>query len=197
MVSNIIENAIKFTEVGDEISVSLRYLDSKIEFTVQDTGPGIHPSRHKKIFEPYYQIGRKDSELQGMGLGLPIVKKVVDSLSGQILLESNPISVPGTKFTIILTRHEPVPGETPGKSSGEISKSGYQLAEYKIEDSTFSTERRSILLIEDNKFMLQFLLRKLSGTYNVFCALNGAEALKKIQRMPIIPDLVSSYKAHR
>ncbi|MGV8135986.1 MAG: ATP-binding protein [Mangrovibacterium sp.] len=192
VVNNIIENAIKFTEVGGEISVSLRYLDSKIEFTVQDTGPGIHPSLHKKIFEPYYQIGRKDSEIQGMGLGLPIVKKVVDSLGGQILLESNPIATPGTRFTVVLTRHKPAPGETPEKSSSEISKSGYQLAEYKIEDSTFSTERRSILLIEDNKFMLQFLLGKLSGTYNVFCALNGAEALKKIHGMPIIPDLILS-----
>lgn len=192
VVNNIIENAIKFTDAGGEIRVSLHYIDQKIEFTVQDTGPGIHPSLHKKIFEPYYQIGRKDSELQGMGLGLPIVKKVVDSLNGQILLESNPISAPGTRFTVILTRHEPAPGETPEKNSSEISKSGYQLTEYKIEDSEFVPEKRSILLIEDNKSMLQFLLGKLSGTYNVFCALNGAVALKKIHEMPIIPDLILS-----
>jgi len=75
IVNNIIENAIKFTDEGGEITVTLTHKDDNIIFSVQDNGVGITPSLQKKIFEPYYQIGHKNTSLQGMGLGLPIVKK--------------------------------------------------------------------------------------------------------------------------
>ncbi|MEL7585315.1 MAG: ATP-binding protein [Prolixibacteraceae bacterium] len=190
IVNNIIENAIKFTDVAGEIAISLSHENGKIIFSVQDNGVGISPSLQKKIFEPYYQIGHIDSGLQGMGLGLPIVKKVVDSLKGEILIDSNPMYGPGTKVTVILNKHELEMGDIPARGSIEISKSNYQLTDYKIEDSTYSPDRRSILLVEDNKFMLHFLFNKLSVNYNVYCALNGADALKKLHESPVIPDLI-------
>ena len=192
IINNIIENAIKFTDAGGEITISLSHENDKIIFSVRDNGVGIYPTLQKKIFEPYYQIGHKDSNLQGMGLGLPIVKKVVDSLKGEIVVESNPMYAPGTKVTIILNKHELETGNTPARGSIEVSKSNYQLADYKIEDSTYSPDRRSILLVEDNKSMLHFLFNKLSVKYNVYCALNGADALKKLHESPVIPDLILS-----
>jgi signal transduction histidine kinase/DNA-binding NarL/FixJ family response regulator len=190
IVNNLIENAIKFTNTGGEIVVSLSHEDDKILFSVKDTGIGIHPSLHRKIFEPYYQIGHKESGLQGMGLGLPIVKKVVDGLGGEIVVDSNPVHAPGTTVTIILNKYELMQGDSPERGSNEISKSNYQLTECKIEDSVYSPDKRSVLLLEDNKSMLRFLFKKLSATYNVFCALNGADALKKLHEMHVIPDLI-------
>ena len=192
IANNVIENAIKFTDEGGEITISLSQKDDNIIFSVQDDGVGISPSLQKKIFEPHYQIGNKNTSLQGMGLGLPIVKKVVDSLGGEIVVESNPSHVPGTKVLIILTKHDLKAKDMPVQISNEASNPNYQFADYTIEDSTYLPERRSLLLVEDNKAMLHFLCNKFKGKYNVYYALNGADALKKLHEMPIIPDLILS-----
>lgn len=192
IVNNIIENAIKFTDPGGEITISLSPKNGKIIFSVQDNGVGIPPSLHKKIFEPYYQIGNKNTSLQGMGLGLPIVKRVVDSLNGEIVIKSNPAQGPGTKVVISLTRHDSKAGESSVQTVKEPSASYYQLSDYQIEDGPFSPEKRSVLLVEDNKAMLHFLFNKLKAKYNVYCAMNGIDALKKLNELPAIPDLILS-----
>ena len=127
-----------------------------------------------------------------MGLGLPIVKKVVESLNGEIVIESNPQLGPGTKIVIILTKHDLKIEESPTQSLNEPGASYYQLTDFKIEDSAYLPDRQTILLVEDNKTMLNFLNKKLRGTYNVYCALNGAEALKKLSEIPVNPDLILS-----
>lgn len=192
ITNNIIENAIKFSEEGGIIRISLSLQNEKIIFSVQDNGIGISPSLQKKIFEPYFQIGHKNTSLQGMGLGLPIVKKVVDSLAGEIVVESNPSQVAGTKVLVILTKHDLKAEDMPVQNAKEASIPNYQFADYTIEDSAYSPERRSILLVEDNKAMLQFLCNKFRGKYNVYYALNGADALKKLHELPVIPDLILS-----
>ncbi len=192
IVNNIIENAIKFSDEDGKITISLSNENDKILFSVKDNGIGIPHSLHKKIFEPYYQIGNKNTSLQGMGLGLPIVKKVVESLHGEIVIESNPQQGPGTKIVIILTKHDLKIEESPTQSLNEPGASYYQLNDSKIEDSAYLPDRQTILLIEDNKTMLNFLNKKFSGTYNVYCALNGAEALKKLSEIPVNPDLILS-----
>jgi DNA-binding NarL/FixJ family response regulator len=127
-----------------------------------------------------------------MGLGLPIVKKVVDGLAGEIVVESNPSLVSGTKVLIILTKHDLKAEDIPIQSSKEASSPNYQFADYAIEDSDYFPERRSIMLVEDNKAMLHFLCTKFRGKYNVYYALNGADALKKLHELPVIPDLILS-----
>ena len=192
ITNNIIENAIKFTDEGGEITISLIRKDDNIIFSVQDNGVGISPSLQKKIFEPYYQIGNKNTSLQGMGLGLPIVKKVVDSLAGEIVVESNPSQVAGTKVLVILTKHDLKAEDMPVQNAKEASIPNYQFADYTIEDSAYLPERRTILIVEDNKTMLQFLFNKFREKFNVYYALNGADALKKLHELPVIPDLILS-----
>lgn len=192
IVNNIIENAIKFTNEGGHIVISLTKQEDKIVFAVKDTGDGIPTELQKKIFEPYYQIGHKNTGLQGMGLGLPIVKKVVDWLGGTITIQSQPETVAGTTVTIMLPRHTLSGNEEIAKSGTGISKLNYEYSYDSITDSEFKTGRRTLLLIEDNITMINFLLQKLSIVYNVFCARNGAEALKKLHEMTVIPDLILS-----
>lgn len=192
IVNNIIENAIKFTDEGGHIVISLTKQEDKIVFAVKDTGEGIPTELQKKIFEPYYQIGHKNTGLQGMGLGLPIVKKVVDGLGGTITIQSQPETVAGTTVTIMLPQHTLGGNEEIAKSGTGISKLNYEYSYDSITDSEFKVGRRTLLLIEDNITMINFLLQKLSIVYNVFCARNGAEALKKLHEITVIPDLILS-----
>lgn len=192
IVNNIIENAIKFTNEGGQITISLTKQEDKIVFGVKDTGDGIPTELRKKIFEPYYQIGHKNTGLQGMGLGLPIVKKVVDGLGGSIAIQSQPEIVSGTTVTITLPQHTLGGNEEIAKSGTGISKLNYEYTYDSITDSEFKAGRRTVLLIEDNITMINFLLQKLSIVYNVFCARNGAEALKKLHEITVIPDLILS-----
>ncbi|MBN8717949.1 MAG: response regulator [Sediminibacterium magnilacihabitans] len=192
IVNNVIENAIKFSNNEGKIEISLGTVGDKIHFSVKDAGIGIPPDLQKKIFEPYYQINHKKTGLQGMGLGLPIVKKVVDSLGGQVHIKSNPAEAPGTEVTIILNKYVPAENEFPAANPLESKFRIPNTERFEIADTPFLSNRPSILLIEDNKAMLHFLSKKLSGKYNIFCSLNGAEALKKLHELPVVPDLILS-----
>lgn len=192
IVNNLIENAIKFSDTGAKIDIDLKADDDKIFFSVKDTGIGILPELQKKIFEPYYQINHKTTSLQGMGLGLPIVKKVTESLDGQIHIESNPAKVQGTIITIILNRYNLQENEVPIIPSAEAQSLIYNFENFDITDTPYLSNRPSILLIEDNKAMLHFLFKKLSNKYNIICALNGVNALKKLHDLAFIPDLILS-----
>ncbi len=97
--SNLISNAIKFTEKGGKISVSLRADGSNAIVTVADTGCGIDSETGKHIFDRFYQ-GDTSRKSQGNGLGLALVKKVIDVLGGEISVQSEVGK--GSAFTIIL-----------------------------------------------------------------------------------------------
>src|SRR5690606_9269043 len=89
IANNLVENAIKYTDEKGEITVLLETNGDNVSFVIRDSGIGIAPSLHERIFDPYYQINREKSNLQGMGLGLPIVKKIIGSLYGTIDIQSD------------------------------------------------------------------------------------------------------------
>jgi len=192
IVNNVIENAIKFSNTGGKIETTLRAVDNKIIFSVKDNGIGIASHLHHKIFKPYYQIGHKKSGLQGMGLGLPIVKKVTDSLGGHIQVESNPVKKPGTEFIITLDRYSLKEGDVKASNTSKAQSLIYNIENFDMRDTSYLPERQSILIIEDNKAMLDFLFKRLSLKYNIFCSLNGSDALKKLGHLPVVPDLILS-----
>ena len=97
--NNLISNAIKFTDKGGSIFISLKeHLDS-VEVKIKDTGCGISRETGKHIFEKFYQ-GDTSHSGEGNGLGLPLVKKVIDILGGEISVKSE--IGKGSTFTIIL-----------------------------------------------------------------------------------------------
>lgn len=192
IVNNLIENAIKFSNTGSNIKIMLRSNNDKIYFSVRDMGIGIPPELQKKIFEPYYQINHKKTGLQGMGLGLPIVKKVADSLGGQIEIDSNPDQSSGTTISITLNRYSLTKNDIPVANPIKAKPLSYNIEHFDITDAPYLSSRQSIILIEDNEAMLKFLSTRLRNKYNVFCSLNGAEALKKIHGLSLVPDLILS-----
>lgn len=97
--NNLISNAVKFTQSGGKITVSLKKQGNSAVVSVSDTGIGISEETGTRIFEKFYQADTSHSE-QGNGLGLALVKKVIDVLGGDISVSSK-VNV-GTTFTVTL-----------------------------------------------------------------------------------------------
>ena len=99
--NNLISNAVKFTPDGGTIGLSLKTEDGSVIVQVRDTGCGMKPETGMHIFEKFYQ-GDTSHATQGNGLGLALVKRVVDILSGEIGVQS--IYGQGSTFTVKFKR---------------------------------------------------------------------------------------------
>lgn len=99
-VSNLISNAVKFTERGGTIKISLKKIDNNsVKIEVSDTGCGISPDVGSRIFDKFYQGDTSHSQ-EGNGLGLALVKRVIDLIGGEISVSSEPGK--GSIFSIVV-----------------------------------------------------------------------------------------------
>ena len=99
--NNLISNAVKFTKEGGSVDVSLKTEGDRIIVQVRDTGCGMKPETGMHIFEKFYQ-GDTSHATQGNGLGLALVKRVMDILNGEIGVES--VYGEGSTFVVKLKR---------------------------------------------------------------------------------------------
>ena len=99
--NNLISNALKFTQPNGTIGVFLQADETHVVVSVRDTGCGMTPETGKHIFEKFYQ-GDTSHATQGNGLGLALVKRVVDILSGEISVQS--VYGQGSTFTVKIRR---------------------------------------------------------------------------------------------
>src|SRR5690606_40708850 len=106
---NLLDNSIKLIEYNSIINVRLTRIENnkKLLLTAGDEGAEIKKKLQKKILEPYFQIVRQKSNRQGMGLGLPLVNKIVEQLDGSIKIDSDPKVKRGTTISIVLQNYEP------------------------------------------------------------------------------------------
>ena len=89
MIYNLCDNAIKYNKQGGKVTATLSEDDKKIYIKVEDTGIGIEPEHHERIFERFYRVDKSHSkEVGGTGLGLSIVKHDVNYLGGNISIDS-------------------------------------------------------------------------------------------------------------
>jgi DNA-binding NarL/FixJ family response regulator len=128
--------------------------------------------------------------VQGNGMGLYIVRIILDSLDGNIRVESK--EGEGTAFTITLRQH-PGDGEAPENTEDYVVSAvtdnlPVQVLERK---APFSPAKYSILIVDDNETMRAFLRASLDGKYNIFTAESAREALLKIDTFPELQVIVS------
>ena len=98
VLSNLFQNAVKYSEPGSEVEVEIAEEHGNYRISVRDFGPGIAPDLRRSVFEPYW---RADSvaEVPGAGLGLPIARASARSLGGDLTVECDDLDV-GTRFVL-------------------------------------------------------------------------------------------------
>jgi two-component system sensor histidine kinase VicK len=101
VIYNLMENAVKYTQEGGTITVTLSKQGREAQLTVQDNGPGIPKDNLAHVFERFYRVDKaRGRESGGTGLGLAIAQQMINLHSGAIQVESE--EGKGTKFTVLL-----------------------------------------------------------------------------------------------
>ncbi|OFX84224.1 MAG: hypothetical protein A2W99_00415 [Bacteroidetes bacterium GWF2_33_16] len=102
VISNLIDNAIKYCDKEPEIIIRTSNKGNLVIIEIEDNGIGIKPEHQKQIFEKYYRVPTGDlHNVKGFGIGLSTVKAIIESMNGEIDVQSKPGK--GTKFVIKLT----------------------------------------------------------------------------------------------
>lgn len=102
-LTNLIDNAVRYSEADQQVTVSVEVLESAVAISVKDDGVGIPRAELERVFERFYRVDRARSrETGGTGLGLAIVRHVAENHGGRVLVESKPGD--GSTFTIELPR---------------------------------------------------------------------------------------------
>jgi len=161
VLNNLLNNAFKFTESG-YVRYGYSLVNDDLEFFIEDTGIGIEPEYHNKIFDRFLKIGRENIRLyDGVGLGLAICKGNVELLKGKIWVESEPGK--GSKFFFTIP-YEPVFEE-------EISRK-------KKDESLASFNNLTLLVAEDDEINYLYIKEIFKGTgTEILHAINGREAV--------------------
>lgn len=192
IVNNLLDNAIKYTNKDGKILVSLKAIKNRAIFKVIDNGMGIDQRSLKYLFKPYHQIAHKKSATQGVGLGLYIISKVIESVKGEITVESK-VGM-GTTFIVKFLL-----SQKPSRENEDIltKDAVYQneLATLpvisSVDDGIYKENRGRILFVEDNRDLLYYLKTSFQDIYNVYVSENGVKALQKLEMIPK-PDIVVS-----
>lgn len=119
-VANLVENAVKYSERGDTVTIALRSTDAEVVLDVVDEGIGIPAEHVERVFERFYRAdSARSRETGGTGLGLSIVRHVVTNHGGEVNVRSR--QGEGSTFTMSLPRHYPLEA---GTMSGDDERAG-------------------------------------------------------------------------
>ncbi|MBI2384870.1 MAG: HAMP domain-containing protein [Elusimicrobia bacterium] len=105
VLMNLAGNALKFTPEGGRLALAARVVGPDVEFSVQDSGPGIPADKLDAVFEKFSQLDRDAASRAGYGLGLAICRKIVELHGGRIWVESKPGD--GSRFAFLVPRAGP------------------------------------------------------------------------------------------
>lgn len=105
IMNNLISNAVKYNKTGGRVDIFIENLKEKVRIAVSDTGIGLSDEDKNRIFDDFVRIKNQQTRnITGSGLGLSIVKKIVDMYQGSIEVQSEPGQ--GSAFTITLMKLE-------------------------------------------------------------------------------------------
>ena len=192
IIYNLLSNALKFTPSGNAIQLCIARVekDSKdfIRLDVKDTGQGIAAENLGKIFNHFYQIDPSNTrEQEGTGIGLALVKELVELQEGTISVSSELHK--GTSFEVYLPVLDLKEGTFPMNQLvvAPISTPAVRMNIVPLNKG----EKLELLLIEDNAEMRTYIISCLDlSRYNVTEASNGEEGVEKAKKL--IPDLIVS-----
>lgn len=185
VMSNLLSNAMKFTST--HIWVSMRPTNREmVEIEVRNNGAGISTEEQANIFTPFYQIKEKDKrDNVGTGIGLTLVKKLVELMEGELDLKST--MGQGSAFCIRFRACEAEEAESAEKDEAPAATPARATAA--LCDATLAHQQTPLLLIVDDSDELRhYLCELLKSHYRVESASDGESALKKLHTLR--PDLI-------
>jgi signal transduction histidine kinase/CheY-like chemotaxis protein len=141
VIVNLLSNAVKFTEVGGAIEVRLEISDAEASFVVTDTGRGIEPAFLPHVFERFRQSDASSTRRHGgLGLGLALVRDLVELHGGSVCAESHGLGK-GSTFTVRLPTMAQAPiGDTDARSAGPAPRALASIRVLLIEDEPDSRD---------------------------------------------------------
>ncbi len=195
---NLVSNALKYTEAGDHVTVSVQGSSDRVQISVADTGQGIEKDQQAIIFERFERVPSQETLMrEGSGIGLALVKEAVNAIGGSIVLESTPgegacftVEFPAVMVEESTGRAKP----TNAYLSGNRLEMDQSLLAHSIKDAQANGEpvtseldlpEQSILVVEDNKDLRQYLAGLLSPAWRVYQAEHGKEALEVVASQDI------------
>lgn len=188
ILDNLISNAIKYTEKG-KITLSLhRATHNDIAYTeikVNDTGYGISAEALPRIFDRYYQESGTH-QASGTGIGLALVKNLVDLHEGEIVVESTPET--GSCFVVSLLTDNIYPNALHADSPQQ-AKAGNQDPIMSASEAS-ENSKPILLVVEDNEDIRQYIAEAFSEAFEVMTAVNGEQG--KQAALTHIPDIIVS-----
>ena len=190
VLNNLVSNAIKFTtEYGKILVVAKRHISNSkpwLEIKIKDTGIGISEEQLPHIFDRFHQANPAH-ENQGSGIGLALVKELMDNMDGKIRVDSSLHA--GTTFTLLfpITNHAPFSEMKPVK---ELAAPPVLSPEMADEKELLDDGLPILLIIEDSPDVTYYLKSTLENDYQIVTARNGRQGVEKA--LDILPDLIIS-----
>ena len=182
IANNLLSNAIKFTPSRGSVNITAVISEGMIEFTVTDTGKGIHADDLPLIFDRYYQANRGGAEAEGgTGIGLAIAQEFSELMGGNITVKSTYGA--GSTFKALVPKISVI---------ADSETSEIAVAVEDIEEVAGGQGEKLVLLVEDHHEMAQYISSIIKPFYRVIPAYNGREALDMLKSMKQLPDLIIS-----
>ena len=196
IIFNLLSNAFKYTPDGRSVKVMIRQNGKTVTIVVADTGIGMKTDKMDSIFNRFETIASGNIMQPSSGIGLSLVRELVDLLHAQISVSSK--LGQGTAFTLTLPMgkehfvHDPLAEfiVEDAESSAPIDSRADSQIEVNENEDLASSSLPTILVVEDNEEMRLFLHNILSTQYHVVEASNGREGLEKALRL--LPDFIVS-----
>lgn len=180
ILSNLLNNALKYSMTS--IRVELRKETETFSVSVISDGNKIPEELSRRIFEPFYQINKKDGSASGAGIGLPLARSLAELHQGKLYLDTT-----AELNTFVLT--------LPLNQEKVINLENYDVQDEcvqlgRIETTNADLKEYTILLVEDNVAVQSFISEKLQDDFMVVTALNGVEAMDILKRQSV--DIIVS-----
>lgn len=195
ILHNLLSNAFKFTGAGDMVQASLAIRNDHLYLSVKDNGRGIHPDDVPHVFDRYFQSSRPDRPAErGTGIGLALCHEYARLFGGDITVESTIGKGSVFEFRCPVRFAETPPQETEKHDDAntrllvkEKQKLAPQTPASLVREEASSMSKPTILLVEDNPDLQQYMCMLLSSQYRVVTASHGREALEILSPLPASP----------